>query len=96
MDGLHRQQDCMQHCQKLGHGPSPQVNDPQQWQAMLSEIEAMAKLGTHFLSDIRLSVTEGDLSGGGKLGKAIPLAHNCGVDQGEVPLVANETIWRDY
>ena len=62
MDGLHRQEDCMRHCQKLG-GLSPPVNTLQQWLAMQSEIEATALEEVNLLPDIWLSVTEGDLKG---------------------------------
>ena len=99
MDGLHRHQDCMQHCQKLGQGRSPRANDLQQWQAMLSELEVITtkanfiRILSGFL--IWLSVTEGDP--GGRLAR---LSHwpttEVIVDQGEVLLVANETVWRDY
>ena len=82
----------MRHCQKLGQGRSPQDN---QWQALISEIEAIALDKVGVLPFMWLSVTEGDQ--GGRLAR---LSHWNKTEmiegQGEVPLVAKETVWRDY
>ena len=100
MDRLHRQEDCMRHCQKLGDGRSPPVTTHQQWLSMQSEIEAIVLEDIAFRnSDIVrwlwLSVTEGDQGEG-----LARLSHWPTTEliegQGEVPLVAEEGVWRDY
>ena len=94
MDGLHRQEDCMRHCQKLG-GRSPPVNTLQQWLAMQSEIEAAALEEVNLLPDIWLSVTEGDLKG--RLTRLPNWPTTEWIEgEGEVPLIAREGVWRDY
>ena len=98
MVGVHRQEDCMRHCQKLGDGRSPPVTTPQQWLSMQSEIEAIAleNLGHGtILPNMWLSVTEGDLGEG-----LARLSHWPDTEfiegQGKLPLIAGEGVWRDY
>ena len=90
----------MRHCQKLGDGRSPPVATHQQWLSMQSEIEAIVLEDIAFRnSDIVrwlwLSVTEGDQGEG-----LARLSHWPTTEliegQGEVPLVAEEGVWRDY
>ena len=98
MVGLHRQEDCMRHCQKLGNGRSPPFGTPQQWLSMQSEIEAIASESDDtddMLTHMWLSVTEGDL--GGRLARLPHWPDTEFIEgHGNVPLVAEEDVWRDY
>ena len=98
MVGLHRQEDCMRHCQKLGNGRSPPFGTPQQWLSMQSEIEATGSESDDtddMLTHMWLSVTEGDL--GGRLARLPHWPTTEFIEgHGNVPLVAEEDVWRDY
>ena len=98
MVGLHRQEDCMRHCQKLGNGRSTPFGTPQQSLSMQSEIEAIASESDDtddMLTHMWLSVTEGDL--GGRLARLPHWPTTEFIEgHGNVPLVAEEDVWRDY
>ena len=88
----------MRHCQKLGNGRSPPFGTPQQWLSMQSEIEATGSESDDtddMLTHMWLSVTEGDL--GGRLARLPHWPDTEFIEgHGNVPLVAEEGIWRDY
>ena len=75
--------DCMEHCQKIGHGRSPPVGTLQQWETFTREVDAITPDTSIFLFMCLAAKegTEGDME---------RLPH------WPETIEVNETVWRDY